>query len=176
MPTRDAHQAPRVRFWMPENQFDCERPDCPGCGETFTKVKAWVTRRVVDMGDPSHGGLVVGEVGEVVTKHPHSGACFTAMSALKLPTVHDMIHPSGLLPTTVIPLAKLGCTTAQAGHHDLPEILEILVAHDFGCPNWSRVAPKWSPQGLGRGGMTSLNTIVAFNSTHGGGSCPTDPF
>ena len=111
---------------------------------------------------------MVGEVGEVVTKHHHSGACFTAMSALKLPTVHDMIHPSGLLPTTVIPLAKLGCTTAQAGHHDLPEILEILVAHDFGCPNWSRVAPKWSPQGLGRGGMTSLNTIVAFNSTHGG--------
>ena len=79
---------------------------------------------------------MVGEVGEVVTKHHHSGACFTAMSALKLPTVHDMIHPSGLLPTTVIPLAKLGCTTAQAGHHDLPEILEILVAHDFGCPKF----------------------------------------
>jgi hypothetical protein len=56
---RDAHQAPRVRFWLAENQFDCERPDCPGCGETFTKVKAWVTRRVVDMGDPSRGGIVI---------------------------------------------------------------------------------------------------------------------
>ena len=53
VPTRDAHQASRVRFWLPEDQFDCERPECPGCGETFTKVKAWVTRRVVDMGDSS---------------------------------------------------------------------------------------------------------------------------
>jgi hypothetical protein len=48
-PDRDEHQAPRVRFFIPENQFDCDRPDCPGCGDPFNAVNAWVCRRVVDL-------------------------------------------------------------------------------------------------------------------------------
>ena len=49
-PDRDEYQKPAVRFFVPEDQFEPRQmPDCPGCHKPFSGIKAWTTRRVVDM-------------------------------------------------------------------------------------------------------------------------------